>query len=73
MYGIPISGTFGSGRDQSCLGGTIINVLDSARPPVRRSYPVRRQSALFAFFLSLGVAIAFAGFAPRGAEAQFSC
>jgi uncharacterized protein involved in exopolysaccharide biosynthesis len=47
----------------------IINILDPARPPVRRSSPVRRQAALTTFFLSLFAAVGFAAFKDKGAEA----
>jgi len=47
----------------------IINILDPARPPVRRSSPVRRQAALTTFFLSLFAAMGFVAFKDKGAEA----
>lgn len=39
---------------------SLINVLDAARPPVRRSYPVRREFALFGFFGGVLAALAYA-------------
>jgi uncharacterized protein involved in exopolysaccharide biosynthesis len=39
----------------------IINVLDVARPPVRRSSPARRQTAFSAFFLSLFIVLVAGG------------
>jgi uncharacterized protein involved in exopolysaccharide biosynthesis len=47
----------------------IINVLDAARPPVRRSYPIRSRTALVSFFLSLAFGVGFAAFKVRGTEA----
>jgi len=44
----------------------IINVLDPARPPVRRSYPVRRSAALTAFILSMVVSVLCVAFGPQG-------
>lgn len=46
----------------------IINVLDAARPPVRKSSPKRAATALTVFVLSLLVSIGYAGFGPQGKE-----
>ena len=47
----------------------LINVLDPARPPVRRSYPVRRNAVMLSFFLSLAGSILFTAFGKRGKAA----
>jgi uncharacterized protein involved in exopolysaccharide biosynthesis len=47
----------------------IINVLDSARAPVGKSYPRRRATVLVVLVLSLVVGVGFAGFASQGKRA----
>jgi hypothetical protein len=47
----------------------IINVLDPARPPVRRSYPSRRAAALAALIVSLVLSVTYTGFNYQGRKA----
>jgi hypothetical protein len=44
----------------------IINVLDAARPPVKKWYPKRSFAAVLAFVLSFVVSAGFAGFGEWG-------
>lgn len=46
----------------------IINVLDAARPPVMRSFPVRWQVAFTTFLLGLFFAVGVVAFKYRGTE-----
>jgi len=47
----------------------IINVLDPARPPVTKSYPIRRSAALAALALSLVLGVTYAGFKDHARQA----
>jgi uncharacterized protein involved in exopolysaccharide biosynthesis len=47
----------------------IINVLDPARPPVKKSFPKRATTALTVFVLSLLASIGYIGFGRQGKEA----
>lgn len=43
----------------------IINVLDAARPPVRKSYPIRSTMVIMAFALSLLVSLGYVSISDR--------